>query len=82
MSINLNTKYFLISFSLGILFVYLFTPQPRVIIKFPTPDNAGKIIYKDNNDVCYKYKATEVQCPLDKSLINKLPIQHNNNSNN
>lgn len=78
MSIYLNPKYFLISFSLGIFFVYLFTPQPRIIIKFPTPDNAGKILYKDNNDVCYKYKATEVQCPINKKLIYKLPINHTN----
>ena len=61
--------YFIISFAIGLFMAYLFTPTPEVIIRYPTPENAGKIIYKDDNDVCYKYKASEVQCPKDKSKI-------------
>ena len=66
---KLNKFYFFISLVIGLLFAYLFTPQPDVIIRYPTPENAGKIIYQDSNEVCYKYIANEVQCPADKSLI-------------
>jgi hypothetical protein len=67
--------YFFISFALGILIAYLTIPTPELIIKYPTPENAGKIIYKDNADVCYKYKAIEVDCPADKSKIKSHELQ-------
>jgi len=38
---------FLISFSVGILYVYMVTPHRRAIVKYPTPFNAGKVVYKD-----------------------------------
>tara|TARA_B110000858_G_scaffold94668_1_gene109104 strand:- start:26 stop:289 length:264 start_codon:yes stop_codon:yes gene_type:complete len=65
----LNPYYFFISLVIGLFFAYIFTPTPEVIIRYPTPENAGKIIYQDTNDICYKYKAEEVQCPSDKSKI-------------
>lgn len=67
--IKINVYYFITSLAIGLLLAYLLTPQPEVIIKYPTPENAGKIVYKDVNDVCYKYKANEVACPADKSKI-------------
>lgn len=67
--------YFFAAFSIGILIAYLSTPTPEIIIKYPTPENAGKIIYKDNADVCYKYKVNEVSCPADKSKIKNIDIQ-------
>ncbi len=72
---KLNKFYFFISLVIGLLFVYLFTPQAEVIIRYPTPENAGKLVYQDKNDTCYKYKANEIQCPADKSLINDHYLQ-------
>ena len=54
--------YFFISLCIGFLIVYSMSPKPRVIIKNPTPDNAGKILYRDDNNVCYKYHKVEVPC--------------------
>ena len=68
--------YFLISFCIGMFFVYLSTPKPKVIIKYPTPQNAGKVIYKDNSGVCYKYMAEEVKCPSNTKEIKMFDIQH------
>ena len=78
---KLNKFYFFISLIIGLFLAYIFTPQPEVIIRYPTPENAGKIIYQDNNDVCYKYVANEVQCPADKSLIKNDYLQKVNNEN-
>lgn len=72
----INLKYFIAAFALGILVVYTTTPPPEIIIKYPTPGNAGKIIYKDDAGVCYKYKASEVPCPEDTSTIEVQPLQH------
>lgn len=52
---------------------YLFTPVPEVIYQYPTPENAGKIIYKDSADVCYTYNANEVECTGDEE---ETEIQH------
>ena len=48
---NINTKWFLISFALGLLLVYCTVPKPEVIIKYPTPDNADITIFKDDIDI-------------------------------
>ena len=73
----IDPLYFLVAFFIGIFYTYLTTPTPEIIIRYPTPENAGKIIYRDRADVCYKYKAKEVSCPANKSEIKKLDIQSN-----
>jgi hypothetical protein len=65
---------FFISLAVGLFFVYILSPPPQVVMKFPTPYNAGKVKYKDNNDTCYVYSATKSECPKDKSLIRPQPI--------
>lgn len=72
---KIDIFYFLIAFSIGIFLTYITVPVPTVIIQYPTPDNVGKITYKDKAGVCYKYEAEEVNCPNDKSKIVELPIQ-------
>ena len=70
---NIDTFWFLISLALGLFLVYCTTPQPEVIIKYPTPENAHKLVFKDDSNNCYKFKTKEVKCP--KKNINKIPIQ-------
>ena len=71
----INIPVFLISLSLGILFVYLFQPDLKVIYVYPTPDNLNKIQYKDKAENCFKFEAQEIQCPADKSKIKDIPVQ-------
>lgn len=68
-------KYFLIAFCIGIFLVYISEPLPEVIIKYPTPHNAGKVIYKDMADVCYVYDKREETCS--KNSIDT-PLQNTN----
>ncbi|GAG52960.1 unnamed protein product [marine sediment metagenome] len=67
--------WFIVSLGIGLFYVYLTTRTPEIIIKYPTPENAGTIVYHDSNDVCYKYRAVKVDCPINKSLIKQIPIQ-------
>ena len=60
---------FLIALFVGILYTYVTTPPPRVVIKYPTPFNIKDTVYIDDNDICYKYNIKEVSCPADKSQI-------------
>lgn len=66
--------YFFVAFGIGILIVYISTPPPEVVLKFPSPYNAGKVLYKDKANSCYRYKAEDVACPRDKSMIRPQPI--------
>ena len=71
----ISFKVFLVSLSLGLLFAYLSTPEPTIINVYTTPDNVSKLEYIDKANNCFKFDATEVKCPSDKSLIKQIPIQ-------
>jgi len=66
---------FLVALCVGLFYTYLSTPYPKIVIKYPTPFNAGKVTYVDDADVCYKYSVREVDCPEDKSTIKELKLQ-------
>jgi hypothetical protein len=59
---RINWFSFVIAFLLGIIYVYISSPPTRNIIKYPTPYNANKIVYKNLDNQCYKYNAEEVKC--------------------
>jgi len=59
---NFNFIAFFIAFAIGILFIYLSSPKQKIIIKYPTPYNSNKIVYKNENDICYKYDVEEIKC--------------------
>ena len=73
----INPVAFFIALAVGLFFTYIYSPEKKVIIKWPTPENAGKVIYKDHSDSCYKYKANEIDCPSDKTKIKVNEVQYN-----
>lgn len=74
----LSLKCFFISFCIGMFMVYITVPLPEIIIRYPTPMNSGKVIYKDNSDMCYVYDSKEIQCPKDG--VSNTPLQFSNNN--
>lgn len=60
--------YFVLALIVGLLYVYYYTPEPVIIIKYPTPFNLDTI-YKDNANTCYRYDIKKSECPLNKDLI-------------
>jgi hypothetical protein len=70
----INPTVFIITFIIGIVVVYILQPESIKVIKFPNPENSGKLTYQDENQNCYKYKATEVKCPSDPDLILEHPL--------
>ena len=68
--------WFFISLCIGIFLTYISTTPPKVVIRYPNPDNVDKYIYKDTADMCYKYESKQVKCPEDKSEITMPKIQH------
>ena len=73
---KLNPIVFGLAFSLGMLLTYISVPAPEVIVRFPSPENSGKIIYKhDTNDTCYKYRAKKVDCANYKGRVKEQPVE-------
>lgn len=71
------TKYvsfpvFLISLSIGLLFVYLSPPPMTSIYVYPTPENVDEIEYKDATGGCFRFDAHQVECDATAASI---PIQ-------
>jgi len=59
----MNLPYFLISFAIGILVVYVMEPPKQIVKKFPSPDNYRTTVYKDErSDSCYRFEAEETAC--------------------
>lgn len=62
---KLNVYYFIVSFAIGMLFVYMMPPRYEVVMKFPNIYNSDDVVYVDANHQCYKYNYKEVPCPED-----------------
>jgi|UniRef100_A0A6C0DW84 hypothetical protein len=59
---------------IGVIAVLFIKPQMTVVYKYPTPDTAGKVVYKDKNGVCYKYIATKADCDKNESRLKDFPL--------
>ena len=71
----ISIKVFIASLSIGLLFAYLSSPTPTIIHVYPTPDNVNTVEYIDKAKNCFKFDATEIKCPSDRSSIKSIPIQ-------
>ena len=76
--IKVDIFYFFISLFIGFFLVYITSPKPKVIVKYPTVKNAGKILYEDDNGVCYKYRAIEVDCNNNNIVLEEQDIPEEN----
>lgn len=59
----INTWAFWVALGIGMLIAYVLAPTPKIIYKYPTPENAGKITYADKHGVCYRYETIPIECP-------------------
>jgi len=72
---HISLPVFLLSFAVGIFFVYILGPEMKTIYIYPSPENVEKILFKDKADNCFYFNPKEVKCPTNDSLISKIPIQ-------
>jgi hypothetical protein len=66
---------FIASFAFGLFCVYILGSEQKTIHVYPTPQNYTSILYKDNADQCFQYKASPTTCPLNPLSIKTIPVQ-------
>ena len=66
---------FIISFAVGLFFIYILGPEMKTIYVYPSPETVGKVVVKDKADNCFYYEEQQVECPADESLISSIPLQ-------
>jgi hypothetical protein len=62
---KINLFAFIIAFAFGIGYCYMMSPPPKVVVRFPSPANAGSIVYQDNAKNCFTFDAKETACSKD-----------------
>lgn len=65
------TEYFLLAIFITFFVLYMTSPEPKIILKYPSVKNKVSDIYKDDNGICYRYHRNEIKCPANNSLISK-----------
>jgi len=66
---------FILSFMIGLVYIYLSNPPQRSILIYPTVDNNNNFQYKDKADNCFTFVAKEQKCPFNTGPLKKIPIQ-------
>jgi hypothetical protein len=65
----------MISFAIGLFFVYIYGPEMKTIYIYPSPENIDKVIFKDKAENCFSFQANEIECPKNESILSKIPLQ-------
>lgn len=66
---------FLISFAIGLFFIYILGPEMKTIYIYPSPESVGNVLFKDKADNCFSFEEEFVDCPKDEALISTIPVQ-------
>ena len=70
-----NIPVLIVSFARGMFFVYIYMPNTRKILVYPTHENAHLLQYRDKTGTCFAVEEKEIGCPKDAGKISKIPVQ-------
>lgn len=71
----LSIKTFIISFLVGILFIFLSYPAQRSVVIYPTVDNESMFQFKDLANNCFSLKPKIAKCPYLDTNVKVIPPQ-------
>jgi len=63
-----------IGIMVGVIAIMFVKPEKTVVYKYPNPDGKDKLVYKDKNGVCYRYKANKVDCDKNEAKLKEFPL--------
>ena len=71
----ISIKLFILSFAIGMFFVYIMGVEPKIIHIYTSPETINKYILQDKANNCFVYDKEEVACPEDDDDIEQIPLQ-------
>jgi hypothetical protein len=71
----ISFKIFIVSFLIGLLFLYVMGPQNKKVYVYPSPQTVDRAIFQDKAEQCFLYKEENVDCPTNKKNISVIPVQ-------
>ena len=71
----IDFKYFLISLSVGLLYIYLTNEHKKVIVLYPT-QMFHKYTYVDKANNCFNYQLEEAKCPYSNKEYVKVNVEY------
>ena len=58
---HISLPIFIVSLAVGLFYVYISVPKPKVIYVYPTPDNIRNFQFKDHADNCFSFDVYHTQ---------------------
>jgi hypothetical protein len=71
---HIDLFWFILAFAVSMFYIYVSNPEPKVVMKFPSPFNADEVTYRDSSNTCYKFKAEKKVCPKNSKMVRPQPI--------
>jgi hypothetical protein len=62
-----------LSFCVGMVFMILHVPRPKVVVKFPSP-GVPSDLYHTGAGTCYRVRSEHVTCPSDRKNVLPQPV--------
>ena len=72
----IDFRFFLLSLSIGLLYIYLTEDYKKIIILYPTPDNVEKYKYVDKANNCFTYDLAEKECPSNTDEFVRINVEY------
>ena len=72
---DISIPVFILSFAIGMVYIYMSSPPTRNILIYPTVDNSSKFQYVDKAENCFSFDAKEAKCPFNTGPLKTIPIQ-------
>jgi hypothetical protein len=59
----------------SIIFLGLKPDASERVVKWPRPENSGKVTYRDRNGLCYTYEAQITDCAKVKEVLKNYSLE-------
>jgi hypothetical protein len=72
---NISWPAFILSFALGVFYIYISLPKQRVVIVYPTQDNEAHFNFRDKAHNCFRFEQDMKACPDNNDALKTIPMQ-------
>jgi len=72
---NISWPAFIVSFIIGVCYIYMSSPKQRVVTVYPTQDNESYFNFRDKAHNCFRFEHDMQACPDNDDDLKTIPMQ-------